>query len=91
MKSVSKIKINNHYFKSEEVVDDCIKLVVSLENKDMNINFDNIKYDDDYLECGIRQFTLLYFNKPIAIVSILDKVIEGQFVINYQKLTNLTD
>ena len=91
--SLNKIKLNNHYFQkeSETDVNKCIRNVIIRENGDLKIDFDHIKYSEDYVEDGIRQFVLMYFNQPIAIMSILPDVIENQIVINYQKLSKFND
>ena len=81
------IKMNNYYFDSIEKVDEYIKQVIINENIDSNLKLDEIIYEDEDYEDGIRQFTVSYWGVPLAIMSLLENVNEDKLVINYQKIS----
>lgn len=82
-----KIKLNNYYFDSTEDISTSIDKVIINENINLNIKLDSIKYEEDYVEDGIRQFTITYFDTPLAIMSLMTNVIEDKLIINYQKIS----
>lgn len=79
--------MNNYYFDSTKEVDECIKEVIINENIHSELKLDEILYEDEEYEDGIRQFTVSYWGVPIAIMSLLENVIENNLVINYQKIS----
>lgn len=81
-----KIKLNNYYFDSTDNVEEAINNVIINENIYNKIKIDDIVYTEDEYETGIRQFTVELYNVPIAIISLLENVIEDKLVINYQKI-----
>lgn len=81
------IKMNNYYFDSTENVEESIKNVIVNENINDNLKLDDIVYTEDEYEDGIRQFTVELYSVPLAIMSLLENVIEDKLVINYQKIS----
>lgn len=81
-----KIKLNNYYFDSTDSVEEAINNVIINENIYDKIKIDDIVYTEDEYENGIRQFTVELYRTPIAIISLLENVIEDKLVINYQKI-----
>lgn len=81
------IKMNNYYFDSTENVEESIKNVIINENINDNLKLDDIVYTEDEYEDGIRQFTVELYSVPLAIMSLLENVIEDKLVINYQKIS----
>lgn len=81
------IKMNNYYFDSTENIEESIKNVIINENINDNLKLDDIVYTEDEYEDGIRQFTVELYSVPLAIMSLLENVIEDKLVINYQKIS----
>ena len=79
--------MNNYYFDASEDVNECIRKVIINENIAVTSDFSNIVYTEDEYEDGIRQFTVEVFDVPLAIMSILENVIEDKIIINYQKIS----
>lgn len=79
--------MNNYYFDSLDNVEESIREVIVNENIENMLDLDNIKYVEDEYEDGIRQFTVELYNVPLAIMSLLENVIEDKLVINYQKIS----
>lgn len=82
-----KIKLNNYYFDSTDSVEEAINSVIINENIYNKIKIDDIVYTEDECEEGIRHFTVELYRTPIAIISLLENVIEDKLVINYQKIS----
>ena len=83
------IKMNNYYFESTGEIDSFLESVIKIEVE--NVDMDNIKYVDKEYEDNLLIFTVNYFDKPIAIVSILDDNLGSSTVINYKSISNLSE